>query len=53
MDDIESFVLEETTKMIMGTSSYDFESFRSKIRDMGIDRAIAIKQAALDRYNAR
>ena len=53
MDDIESFVLEETTKMIMGTSSYDFESFRQKIKDMGIDKAIAIKQSALDRYNAR
>ena len=53
MEDINTFVLEETTKMIMGTSTYTFETFRQKILDMGIDQALAIEQQALDRYNAR
>ena len=53
MEVINTFVLEETTKMIMGTSTYTFETFRQKILDMGIDQALAIEQQALDRYNAR
>ena len=44
MEDINTFVLEETTKMIMGTSTYTFETFRQKILDMGIDQALAIEQ---------
>lgn len=53
MGDIKTFVLEETTKMIMGTSSYTFETFRQKLMDMGIEQALTIEQQALDRYNAR
>lgn len=53
MEDINTFVLEETTKMIMGTSAYTFDSFREQLKTMGIEDALAIEQAALDRYNAR
>ena len=53
MADITTFVREETAKMVMGTSTYTFESFREKIKSLGIEDAIAIEQAALDRYNAR
>jgi putative aldouronate transport system substrate-binding protein len=53
MGDITTFVEEETAKMIAGNSSYDGDSFVAKIKELGIDRAIELKQAALDRYNAR
>ena len=53
MTDIETFVKEETVKMILGNSTYTFETFREKIVSMGIDTAISAYQTVLDRYNAR
>ena len=53
MTDIDTFVKEETVKMILGTSGYTFESFRDKIISMGIESAIEAYQVILDRYNAR
>lgn len=53
MLDVNTFVQEETAKMIMGTSTYTFDAFRQKLTDMGIARAIELEQAALDRYNKR
>ena len=53
MADIETFVKEETVKMILGTSNYTFETFCEQIRSMGIDDVIASYQTILDRYNAR
>ena len=53
MSDIRLFAEEETAKMIMGTSTYTFESFRDKILSMNVEEAIKIEQNALDRYNAR
>ena len=53
MTDIRLFAEEESAKMIMGTSSYTFESFRERINSMNIEEALRIEQDALDRYNAR
>jgi len=54
MTDIETFTDEMTLRFIIGAESLDnFESFVENVRAMGIDEAIAIMQAALDRYNAR
>ena len=53
MADIKTFVEEETFKLIAGNSNYTFESFREHILGMGIDEAIALKQAAYDRYISR
>ncbi len=53
MADIRLFAEEESAKMIMGTSTYTFETFRERIISMNIAEALEIEQAALDRYNAR
>lgn len=53
MADIETFVKEETVKMILGTSNYTFEAFCEQIRSMGVEDVIASYQTILDRYNAR
>ncbi len=52
--DITTYVDECNVKFITGSMSLDeFDSFVETIKGMGIDEAIAIQQAALDRYNAR
>lgn len=54
MSDINTYVDEMTNKFIMGLEPMDkFDSFVSQIDAMGIKDALAIQQAALDRYNAR
>ncbi len=51
---IQTLVEENTVKFIMGTQSMDeYESFVEQLHTFGIDRCIELKQAALDRYNAR
>ncbi|MDR0450982.1 MAG: extracellular solute-binding protein [Treponema sp.] len=54
MNEINTYTDEMITKFILGTeplSSWD--TFVSTIRRMGIDRALAIQNAALTRYNRR
>ena len=54
MGDINTLVAEKTVKFITGAESMDsYDAFVKQIQSMGSDRAIAIQQAALDRYNAR
>ncbi len=54
MNDIKTYIKEEQVKFIMGTRSMDtFDDFINQIKSMKIDRAIEIKQGALDRFNAR
>lgn len=54
MNDINTYRSEMINKFIMGEESLDkFEEFTETIKAMGIDRAIEIQQAALERYNNR
>lgn len=54
MVNIETYRDEMTLKFIMGQEPLDkFDEFVQTIKSMNIDRAIEIKQAALDRYNNR
>ena len=51
MNDIKTYIKEEQVKFIMGTRSMDtFDDFINQIKSMKIDRAIEIKQGALDRF---
>lgn len=52
--DIQTMVQEKTAAYIMGTESLDtYDDFVASIKAMNIDECIALKQAALDRYEAR
>ena len=52
--DIQTFVDESIAQFIMGTKSMDvWDAFVEQLHTMGIDECIAMKQQALDRYNAR
>lgn len=54
MNDINTFYSEKTTKFIMGVEPLDkFDDFVKTLQGMGIEEAIQIQQAALDRYNNR
>ncbi|WP_127585719.1 extracellular solute-binding protein [Paenibacillus koleovorans] len=54
MNDIKTFTKEMLDKFVMGIEPMDkFDNFVKTLKNMGIDRAIAIQQAALQRYNAR
>ncbi|MDL2232124.1 extracellular solute-binding protein [Ruminococcaceae bacterium OttesenSCG-928-L11] len=53
MGDINTYVQETVVKMIMGTSNTSFEEFRKQINAMGIQDAIDIYQAAMDRFANR
>lgn len=54
MSDIETYVQERTTKIIMGIEPVDsYDEVIERIYAMGIERAIELKQAAIDRYLAR
>ena len=54
MNDINTYVQETTVKMIMGlTPLTDYDKMIQTIENMEIDKAIEVKQAALDRYNSR
>lgn len=52
--DINTYVSEMTVKFILGTEPLsNYDSFVTKLKSMKIDRAIQIRQAAVDRYNKR
>ncbi len=54
MSDIDTLVAEKSARFIMGVDSLeDYDAFVEQINSMGIDRVLELKQAALDRYNAR
>ena len=55
MGDVDTYVQEKTTQFITGVLDIDTEwdTYMSDIASMGIDEAIAITQAAYDRYLAR
>ena len=52
--DILTYVQENNVKFITGERSLDeYDSYRDTLKSMGIEKCIALQQAALDRYNAR
>ena len=54
MTDIQTYVDEYKLKFILGTESLDnFPQFVENIKNMGIERAIEIRQAEYDRYLER
>lgn len=54
MNDITTFVTESCTKYVMGVEDMStFDAFVEKIKSMNINDAIAVQQAALDRYYKR
>lgn len=54
MNEINTYRDEMTLKFIFGTESLDnFDSYVKDIENMGLDRALEIENAALDRYNSR
>ena len=53
MGDITTFVQEFTVNYVMGNTMQPFDEFRTQLQSMGIERAIAIKQVAVNRYNER
>ncbi|MGL4736593.1 MAG: hypothetical protein ACRCW2_03970, partial [Cellulosilyticaceae bacterium] len=54
LGEIERYVMEKTIGFIMGVEPLDqFDEFVTQIKMMGIQRAITIKQVAVDRYNNR
>jgi putative aldouronate transport system substrate-binding protein len=54
MIDINTYVDEMKAKFILGTEPLSsLDKFQETVRSMGIDRSIAIRQAALDRYYKR
>ena len=54
LSEIDTYVDEHTIKFITGQESLDeFDAFVAHIYELGLDEVIAVKQAAVDRYNAR
>ncbi|WP_217592478.1 extracellular solute-binding protein [Cohnella sp. GbtcB17] len=54
MNDVKTYRDEMINKFIMGTEPIDnFDKFVDTIKGMGIDEAIKVRQAALDRFNKR
>ena len=54
MGDVETYVSEMTTKFILGSESLDgWDAYVNGVKGMGIDEAISLQQAALDRFMAR
>lgn len=54
MSDINTYTDEMFNKFIMGTEPIaNFDKYVQKVKDLNIDEAIKIEQAALGRYNAR
>ena len=52
--DLGTFIQENCLSFITGAKNIDeFDAFIEAIKGMGLDRCIELKQAALDRYNAR
>ncbi|MDR0450475.1 MAG: hypothetical protein LBH26_04340 [Treponema sp.] len=54
MSEVTAYRDEMNAKFLLGTESLsNWDNYVNTIRRMGIDRAIAIQNAALARYNAR
>lgn len=54
ISDINMYAAEMVNKFIMGVESIDhYDQFVNTLKNMGIERAIAIQQAALERFNSR
>lgn len=54
INEVETFVDETYYKMVLGIDSVDnFDKYMERLKKMNVDRAIAIQQAALDRYSKR
>ena len=54
MADIDTYIKAEQAQFVMGTHSMDtFDDFIATIKSMNIDRAIEIKQNALNRFYER
>ena len=54
MSDINTYVDEMVVKFITGQEPLsNFGAYQNRLQQMGIERAAEIKQAGLDRYNAR
>lgn len=54
MNDIDTYRSEKVVSFILGTESLDnYDEFVETIKSMNIERAIELKQAALDRFNNR
>lgn len=54
MADIETYADSMSMKFVLGTESFDnWDTYVTTIENFGIDNALAIQQAATDRFNAR
>jgi putative aldouronate transport system substrate-binding protein len=54
MGDVDTYASEMTTKFIIGAESLDkYDEFVRTLKNMGAEKAIALWQAALDRYYSR
>ncbi|MNF17919.1 hypothetical protein D3C80_2217080 [compost metagenome] len=54
MNDINTLVKEAELKIILGTEPVDnYDKYVQQMRDMGIERALDIQQAAYERYLKR
>jgi putative aldouronate transport system substrate-binding protein len=54
MNDVNAYIDEMTVKFITGVKPLEeFDQFVAQVKKLNIDRAVAINQAALDRYNKR
>jgi putative aldouronate transport system substrate-binding protein len=54
MNEVNTFTNEMFIKFVMGQGELTgFDQYVDQVKSMGIERAIAIQQSALDRYNAR
>jgi putative aldouronate transport system substrate-binding protein len=55
LSEVNTFVKEYTLSFLLGRRDInkEFDSYINTLKSMGIERAIAINQAAVDRYNKR
>jgi putative aldouronate transport system substrate-binding protein len=54
MTEVDTYINEEMLKFIMGQKDLnEFDQFVEQIKKMGIEEALQLKQAAIDRFNAR
>jgi putative aldouronate transport system substrate-binding protein len=55
MSEVETYMTEMTCKFIMGLASIDneFDGYVARMKQMGLDDAVAVQQAAYDRFIAR
>lgn len=52
--EMQTYVNEMILKFVLGTKSFDeWDEYVADVESFGLDRAIEIKEAALERYNAR